>query len=203
MCGSRGTGRGGRSWNDMSGSPVTGSSLRTEGWCGSRGTGCGVHASATTGSKDTGVRTDPATTSTRGGRASAAQGWIMNESSASPSQPEASPEIDRRRFIRAAALVLAGLAVLAKSAPAGAQVPSPAPPPPLPVPQAESVPSAPGPEYVWTPGHWAWRPWLGRYVWIPGFYHVPVYPSYVWVPGHWGWGPILGYHWIEGHWRIR
>jgi WXXGXW repeat (2 copies) len=54
---------------------------------------------------------------------------------------------------------------------------------------------------VWVPGAWVWRPWLRRYVWVPGYYHVPAQAGYVWVPGYWGWSPGLGYHWVEGHWR--
>jgi hypothetical protein len=56
---------------------------------------------------------------------------------------------------------------------------------------------------VWVPGQWVWRPFLGRYVWLPGHYYVPTYPGYVWVPGHWAWGPVLGNHWVEGHWRLQ
>jgi hypothetical protein len=74
------------------------------------------------------------------------------------------------------------------------------PPPPMPAPRVEVVPPVPAPEYVWVPGHWAWRPGLGRYAWISGHYQVPAHATHVWVPAHWAWSPG-GYHWIEGYWR--
>jgi hypothetical protein len=74
-------------------------------------------------------------------------------------------------------------------------------PPPPPPPQVEVVPGAPGPAYVWVPGHWAWRPRVATYVWVPGFYAIPQ-PGYVYAPGHWV--PRGGGHvWIEGRWRLR
>ncbi len=75
-------------------------------------------------------------------------------------------------------------------------------PPPVPPPQVEGVPAAPGPAYVWVPGHWAWRGPYRGYVWIGGHYATPVQPGYVWVPGAWAPGPS-GYVWVEGHWRLR
>lgn len=75
-------------------------------------------------------------------------------------------------------------------------------PPPPPAPAAETLPVTPGPTYVWVPGHWAWSPWHGRYLWVPGRYVQPPGPAYVWVPGFWA--PSVGGHiWIGGHWRIR
>jgi WXXGXW repeat (2 copies) len=62
-------------------------------------------------------------------------------------------------------------------------------PPPPPAAQAEVVPVAPGPGYVWVPGHWAWRGPRRGYVWIPGVYAVPAEPNYVWVPAHWAQRP--------------
>ncbi|HET7341865.1 MAG TPA: hypothetical protein VFL90_10405 [Methylomirabilota bacterium] len=78
-----------------------------------------------------------------------------------------------------------------------AVVASPPPPPPV---RVEAVPVAPGPAYVWVPGHWAWR--RGAYVWVAGHYAVPAQPGYVWVAPHWAPRPG-GYVWVEGHWRAR
>ena len=40
--------------------------------------------------------------------------------------------------------------------------------PPPPPPQAEVVGAAPFYGAVWVGGHWAWRPRLGTYRWVPG-----------------------------------
>jgi WXXGXW repeat (2 copies) len=81
--------------------------------------------------------------------------------------------------------------------------PGPMPSPPAaPPPQAEVAPPAPGPAYVWVPGHWAWRGRRWGYVWVPGRYAVPAQPGYVWMPAHWAPGPN-GYVWVEGQWVIR
>ena len=92
-------------------------------------------------------------------------------------------------------LVLSGCVVAGPPEP----VVTSAPPPPPPV-QVEVIPVAPGPAYVWVPGHWFWR---GRgYVWVPGYYAVPAQPGYVWVAPHWA--PRRGgWVWVQGHWRAR
>jgi YXWGXW repeat-containing protein len=94
------------------------------------------------------------------------------------------------------ALTLTGCLVAEPTAP---PVVAAAPPPPPPV-QAEVVPLAPGPAYVWIPGHWGWRP--RGYVWVPGFYALPAQPGYVWVPAHWA-ARRGGWAWVQGHWRPR
>src|SRR5262245_12064636 len=76
-------------------------------------------------------------------------------------------------------------------------------PPAMQSPQVEAPSASPGQEYVWVPGHWAWRPILERYVWLPGHWVVPPDRGLVWVPGHWMWGPRIGYHWVEGYWRAN
>lgn len=59
--------------------------------------------------------------------------------------------------------------------------------PPAPPPQIEIIPIAPGPDYYWCDGYWAWR---GRsYVWVGGYWGPrPYYRGGVYVGGHWG-GP--------------
>ena len=76
-----------------------------------------------------------------------------------------------------------------------------APPPPLPVYQQ---PEAPAPNYIWTPGYWAYAP-VGYY-WVPGAWVSAPYPGALWTPGYWGffgnryrfnrgfWGPHIGFY---------
>ncbi len=107
-----------------------------------------------------------------------------------------------RSWIRGAVL---GVALLT----AGCVVATPAPRhvvrtvPPPPPPPAEVVTPAPGPAYVWVPGHWAWRPARGQYVWAPGHWAIPQTPRHVWIPGHWAPYGGGGYTWVEGHWELR
>jgi hypothetical protein len=67
-------------------------------------------------------------------------------------------------------------------------------PPPVPV---ETVVAAPGPEYVWLGGEWAWN---GGWIWVGGHWGYPPYPHAVWVSGRWDRGP-RGWHRAPGHWR--
>jgi len=109
-----------------------------------------------------------------------------------------------RVLVLGTVLIVAGCATReAPVVPPPAPAPPVATPPPAPAPQAETPPPSPGPEYVWVPGHWAWRPALGQYMWLPGHWAVPPDRELVWVPGHWVWGPRLGYHWVEGYWRAK
>jgi WXXGXW repeat (2 copies) len=76
-----------------------------------------------------------------------------------------------------------------------------APPPPLPTYQQ---PEAPAPNYIWTPGYWAYAP-VGYY-WVPGAWVFAPYPGALWTPGYWGffgnrylfhrgfWGPHIGFY---------
>ncbi|HYB70069.1 MAG TPA: YXWGXW repeat-containing protein [Candidatus Bathyarchaeia archaeon] len=97
-----------------------------------------------------------------------------------------------RRTLSTAAVAL-GLAGCVVAQPV--VVRTPPPPPPA---RVEVVPVAPGPGFVWVPGHWAWR--RDHYVWAPGHWAVPTQPGYVWVPGGWV-AQGGGYVWVEGHWR--
>ncbi len=75
------------------------------------------------------------------------------------------------------------------------------PPPPLPV---YVQPYAPGPNYIWTPGYWAYSP-MGYY-WVPGAWVAAPYYGALWTPGYWGfynnryrfhrgyWGPYIGFY---------
>ena len=68
-------------------------------------------------------------------------------------------------------------------------------PPPARV-ERETV--APGPNYVWTCGHWRWTG--TDYVWIPGRWVVRPRPGATFVQGQWVRG-AAGWVWLEGHWR--
>jgi hypothetical protein len=68
-----------------------------------------------------------------------------------------------------------------------------------PAPYVETIPVAPGPDFFWIGGRWAWR---GRWVWTAGHYdrHPHFHPGGGWEPGRWE--RVNGrYAWREGHWR--
>jgi hypothetical protein len=58
-------------------------------------------------------------------------------------------------------------------------------PPALPV---YVQPDAPGPEYIWTPGYWAYDNFFEDYYWVPGTWVRAPRPGYLWTPGYWYWG---------------
>jgi hypothetical protein len=74
-------------------------------------------------------------------------------------------------------------------------------PPPLP---EYDQPPCPGPDYIWTPGYWAWGP--DGYYWVPGAWVEAPYYGALWTPPYWGWyngyyrfhrgywGPHVGYY---------
>jgi hypothetical protein len=76
------------------------------------------------------------------------------------------------------------------------------PPPELPV--YSSIPVAPAPNYIWTPGYWSWG--QAGYYWVPGTWVAAPQPGYLWTPGYWGynngnygfnngyWAPQVGYY---------
>jgi hypothetical protein len=75
----------------------------------------------------------------------------------------------------------------------------PATPPP---PQAEVVTIAPGPNFVWVTGHWAWQP-RGRrhWTWVRGTWIARPSQAAVWTPGHWV-AAEHGWVWVEGQWTV-
>lgn len=85
----------------------------------------------------------------------------------------------------------------------------------MPAPRVEVIPAAPGADYHWVPGHWAWR--TSEWVWIPGHHIrgavppmtaeivevVPARPSpgqvcikghHIFESGRWIWHPAV---WIR------
>jgi hypothetical protein len=70
-------------------------------------------------------------------------------------------------------------------------------PPPLPV---YTIPVAPEPNYMYTPGYWGWG--ASGYYWIPGVWVSAPAPGQYWTPGYWGsYGGA--YRWNAGYWGPR
>ncbi len=67
-------------------------------------------------------------------------------------------------------------------------------PPVLPV---YAQPICPGPDYIWTPGFWAYGP--AGYYWVPGTWVLAPEPALLWTPGYWGFADGL-YVWHAGYW---
>jgi hypothetical protein len=67
-------------------------------------------------------------------------------------------------------------------------------PPALPV---YEQPICPGPNYLWTPGYWAYGD--AGYYWVPGTWVLAPSPGLLWTPGYWGWGSGA-YLWHAGYW---
>src|SRR5262245_41247513 len=100
-----------------------------------------------------------------------------------------------------AALGITGCEVVTP-APRPVYVAQPAPPPPTvvvaaapPPPRVEVIPVAPGPTYVWAPGHWQWN--RSTFYWVSGRYVARPYQKARWTPDHWvrsgnGWVYVPG-----------
>ncbi len=67
-------------------------------------------------------------------------------------------------------------------------------PPALPV---YAQPICPGPDYIWTPGYWAYGD--DGYYWVPGTWVLAPQPGYLWTPGWWGFAGGA-YVWHAGYW---
>jgi hypothetical protein len=61
-------------------------------------------------------------------------------------------------------------------------------------------PIAPGPDYIWMPGYWAWNGFT--YYWVPGTWVLAPYVGALWTPGWWGWSGAA-YVWHPGYWGPR
>ena len=77
-------------------------------------------------------------------------------------------------------------------------------PPPIVVREAPPRPviverqySAPGPGFVWIPGHNSWV--NGRWTWFPGTWVRPPQPNTIYVAGRWD---ERSRNWIESHWEL-
>ena len=71
-------------------------------------------------------------------------------------------------------------------------------PPALPV---YVQPPCPQPNFMWTPGYWAWDG-VGDYYWVPGTWVAAPQPGYLWTPGYWGWNNGV-YAFSEGYWGTQ
>ena len=69
-------------------------------------------------------------------------------------------------------------------------------PPPLPI---YEQPFCPGPDFIWTPGYWAYDGDVEDYYWVPGEWVRAPVVGYLWTPGYWGWSDNL-YVWHAGYW---
>jgi hypothetical protein len=67
-------------------------------------------------------------------------------------------------------------------------------PPAIPV---YAQPPAPAPNYIWTPGYWAWGP--QGYYWVPGTWVMAPAPGLAWTPGYWSYDDGR-YYWNAGYW---
>lgn len=67
-------------------------------------------------------------------------------------------------------------------------------PPPL---RVYAQPVCPGPDYIWTPGYWAYGD--AGYYWVPGAWVIAPHPGLLWTPGYWGFGGGV-YAWHPGYW---
>jgi len=67
-------------------------------------------------------------------------------------------------------------------------------PPELPV---YEQPICPAPNYIWTPGYWAWG--YDGYYWVPGTWVEAPSVGLLWTPGYWGWNDG-SYIWNAGYW---
>src|ERR1700722_10108918 len=62
-------------------------------------------------------------------------------------------------------------------------------------------PPAPDPNYIWSPGYWAYDPDDGYY-WVPGTWVLaPEYGMY-WTPGYWAWDG-LAFVFSSGYWATE
>lgn len=67
-------------------------------------------------------------------------------------------------------------------------------PPALPV---YVQPIAPGPNFIWAPGYWAYDE--DGYYWVPGTWVRAPQVGLLWTPGYWGWQDGF-YIWHAGYW---
>ena len=102
-----------------------------------------------------------------------------------------------RKFMLLQGLLLA-FVMLAAPAPSQAQVAVGISvhigPPPL---RVYAQPICPGPDYIWTPGYWAYGD--DGYYWVPGAWVLAPQPGYLWTPGYWGFSEGV-YAWHPGYW---
>lgn len=87
-----------------------------------------------------------------------------------------------RRALLGASLVLPVVAAPMQQAHAAVFISVAVAPPVLPV---YAQPICPGPDYLWTPGYWAYGD--EGYYWVPGVWVEAPQPGLLWTPAWWGW----------------
>ena len=102
----------------------------------------------------------------------------------------------RKFYLGFLLLLMFGSLLMPVSAPAhvGIGVSITVAPPAIPV---YTQPVCPGPNYIWTPGYWAWGD--DGYYWVPGTWVIAPAVGVLWTPGYWGWGDGV-YVWHAGYW---
>ena len=98
--------------------------------------------------------------------------------------------------IRFCFLLIAVSVFAPTSSPAGVFISVGFAPPPLPI---YEQPFCPGPDFIWTPGYWAYDDDVEDYYWVRGEWVRAPVVGYLWTPGYWGWGDGL-YVWHAGYW---
>jgi len=106
-------------------------------------------------------------------------------------------KFDSRRAMVCAAMLALPLLVsglLTAPASAGVFLSISVAPPALPV---YVQPIAPGPNFIWAPGYWAYDE--DDYYWVPGTWVRAPQVGLLWTPGYWGWEDGF-YVWHAGYW---
>jgi hypothetical protein len=105
--------------------------------------------------------------------------------------------MDRLVRLFAPLLLAASVSIIAPSSSfAGVYISVAVAPPILPV---YELPPVPGPNYIWTPGYWAYADYDEDYYWVPGTWVVAPRVGLLWTPGYWGWSEGY-YRWNAGYW---
>lgn len=68
-------------------------------------------------------------------------------------------------------------------------------PPPIPY---YVQPPAPYPNWIWSPGYWAYDP-VDGYYWVPGTWVPAPEAGLLWTPGYWAWNGFA-FVWSSGYW---
>ena len=62
------------------------------------------------------------------------------------------------------------------------------------------TPPVPDPNYIWTPGYWAYGE--DGYYSVPGTWMLAPQPNLLWTPGYWAWSGGV-FVWKAGYWATQ